>query len=159
MEIYPVVAALLHSNRRTDRRTDWRTKLVGAFHSYANAPKKGDALMYPSPTGSEHRIRILNGLRSLQTMIDLKIRAHCCYYQCLKCIVRIITPSVTLGVNWCNFRYGGYQHWIFLLHVKQRNTIFMCVCGLSCIIMRIKGNQLKPFSDYRLLSTRWTKCF
>jgi len=37
-EIYPVVAALVHSNRRTHRQTDWRTKLIGAFHYHANAP-------------------------------------------------------------------------------------------------------------------------
>jgi hypothetical protein len=39
MEIHPVMAALIHADRRTDGMTDM-TKVIVAFNNYANAPKK-----------------------------------------------------------------------------------------------------------------------
>ena len=103
-EIYPVVAALVHSNRRTDRQSDWRTKLIGRFHYYATAPKKETRACIHLQLDLNTGFKLRTALVRPEIMIDFKIRAHCCNYQCLKCSVRIITPSVTLSVNWANGR-------------------------------------------------------
>ena len=65
-EICPVVAALLHSNRRTDRHTDWWTKLISAFHYYANASKKKTWACTNFQLDLNTGLECLNGLRSTQ---------------------------------------------------------------------------------------------
>jgi len=44
MKIRPVGAEMFHADSRTERRTDM-TKLIVAFHNFANAPKSDTTLL------------------------------------------------------------------------------------------------------------------